>query len=1230
MNNIQETLFRTIETITESKLNQIKFDKTIEAIVASDSKASSGEYELRYQDLIFTAYSSNNTAKYEAGENVLVLIPDGDMSNRKTIVSSGKKEGEGYVDIEHIIDRVGVNLVEEAENYEINLSTTSDETVGININKQAMIDAYPGKKYLAIGADIYTNINPEDIEGTYGIAIDCVFLSDEGERIPHTFEFNTLNVTGNPFQSRGYKEVQIPLLKERLVEVTGARAFSKGFSAGYEKIKLKQIVVEYVSIREQDKSTYSGDIITPKGTHFKSNALYPDELLELVMEFKQGGEVLKTDAINYKWFVLNAEVNSTDHSNYHPDAGLGWEWLKDENYDEEKIKGARNNVLSVGAAFVPHFSTFKCIATYDSVGVSAMDMVTLVDSTDKIDIEVVSDNGISFVNGIGSTTLTCNVTQNGKPLEMELDYKWSKVKSAHDIVLIQKGSSNKIEVLASTIDTKSTYLCEVIQKENKRPVATGYISLVNVIDGSTQGLNIIGGFRSVLYDGQGQAPDNLVKEGFQFELYYNGEKVTSNIDWVWKIPPKETTLLTIENASLDEKGYQTTTNRVLNLGVEEKFDYAKNDNTIELEVKHTVNGVINTTKQFLTLAVSKMGQNGADGAAGHNGLDGKTYVYQILGGSPTIIYDKSGRNPSPRELSPFELMFSVDGDNTLAREVETVEWTLKGERESLVSFFGKEKKVRSVTTKRSEVGNGENPHIVRLIADEEYVQEKYNNILSARITYKEKTFRETFPISVVRNGTDGLYGLTISTSPSSYIINTDSSGEVQEDISLLLNFDIYRNDNKIENYRVLSVDGISDGMEYSIEEKSLKLTFLRGRDLSDSGHININLEVEGSQCKQSFSFGKAKEGTSSTSYWAIPNASAIVKKWNGDEYIYEPSTISVKGKKQSGVGEIKDYETRFKIELYNEGILLQEGAISSEDEPSKTFRIPEGLIFTHAKVVMYEAGGTTNILDEEDIRVIQEPKKPVLVTVTADNDTIRNNKGSAVLRVNVYKDGVDISSSALKKWKRGTSEETIGEGVTLEVNAEAISTSEIFKCEVTVEGGVYSDSIVVHDTTDPIQVTVLSSNGGIFKNGFGSTQLTCKMWQNGSVIDEEGTQYAYCWHKINSFGIEDREWFPTLLEEPTYAKKSPAVAKTTKEHREGNVLELDDTTYIRKGYNIFFDSKTTPYLVKSVEGGNRIVLNSTPSNIELGTTVHLANMKSITVEETQVEEKATFFCELIE
>ncbi len=862
MSNIQETLFRAIETITDSKINQIKFDKTIEAIIIADDKSDVGEYELKYQDLIFTAYSSNNTAKYSKEENVLVLVPDGDMSKKKTIISSNKREGDVYIDVDKVIDKLGINFVDEAPDYQVGLSTTSDEVISFKLKKELMINQYPGQKYLSIGAEIYSNINTADIDGLYGIAVDCMFLNNEGERIPHTFEFNTLNVTGNPYQARGYKETQIPLLEERLVEVVGGRVFSKGFTAGNEKIIFSNLNIEYVNIREQDRSEYSGNIIAPRGTHFRSNILYPDEKLELIMEFKQKGQVLETAAIDYKWFVMNGEVNSTEHEDYHPDGGMGWEWIKTNSYDKNLVTGAATSTLLVAADFVPTFSSLKCIATYTDKSVIVSDMVTLVDHTEKVDVEIVSDNGVSFVNGIGATNLTCNITQNGKPLEQELDYEWSQIKADGTVTLVQKGSKNAIRVVANTIGVKSTYTCEVSLAEASRPIATGNLTLVNVIDGSSQGVVVVGGFRTVLYSGGGEAPDNLPKDGFQFDVYDNGEKVTTGIKWKWSIPPVENTLLTLENATVEADGTQSTTNAVLNLGVLNKFDFSKNQNTISLEVEYTKNGLTSILKDFTNIAITKVGQNGADGAAGTIGQDGKTYVYELQGGSKTIIYDKNGQNPKPKKLPPIELMFSIDGDTEIANEVDRVEWDIQGANESVLGFADKEKSVRRITTSTDLNGQSDNPHIISLVADDEWRDDKFNNIVSAKITYKGKVFRETFPISVVKNGTDGEMGLSVSTSPAAYSVDAESDGNIIKNVSVLINFDIYRSNNKIEDFRVVSIGGTPRGASTSIEGSSVKVEFLKGRDLPDNGIIEIELDIQGNPYRQTFSYSKVRGGES--------------------------------------------------------------------------------------------------------------------------------------------------------------------------------------------------------------------------------------------------------------------------------------------------------------------------------------------------------------------------------
>lgn len=883
MNNIQQTLFQTIETITDSKLNQMKFDKTIEAIVVSNSKSDVGEYELKYQDLLFIAYSSVNTVKFDVDENVYVLVPDGDMGKRKTIISSSAKEGEKYVDFDEVIDRLGVNLVNEPKDFEIELSTTFDETVSFNIKKQLMIDSYPTQRYLSIGAEIITNISNDDIDGLYGISIDCVFINDRGERIPHTFEFNSLNVTGNPFQSRGYKETQIPLLEESLIEVVGARAFSKGFSAGIDKIKFRNINIDYVNIRNEDKSEYTGNIIAPRGLNFRNNVLYPDEKLQLIMELKQKGEILDTKGIQYRWFLLNSEVSNSEHPDYHPDAGIGWEWLKQDNYDEDVISGLGTSFLQVSADFVPSFATVKCIATYEDRKAKVASQVTLVDYTESIKAEIDSSNGESFVNGDGKTILTCLVTENSKPVATVLNYHWTQIKEGGAPVDLGK-NVNSILVDASTIGMKSIFICSV--KSNEKEIAKGQVSLVNVVDGSSQGIVIVGGFRTALYDANGKAPTDFSKEGFNFDVYDNGEKINSGLDWTWKIPSADKTLLTLENGTVED-GYQTTKNKTLYIGLVDNFDYKKNDNSIKIEVKYTKNGLVYTLIDYATISITKVGQNGADGAAGRPGLDGSAYVYEIQGGNSTITYDSEGANPVPQNLNEFFLMFSKNSDINLAKEVDSVSWELPPYEECLLSFNGESSAVRKISTYRDLNGSPDNPHKIKLVADGGWSLEKYNNVLSAKFSHDGMIFREYHPISVSKNGIDGEMGYTIITLPSSRVFHLDQDGKITNGKSFDIDFEISDSSNNLLNFNIDSYTQVQ-GLRITRKEnlRGITVEVIQDSLVPNSGKIEIILSTNGKTFKQLFTFSSVKDGDSVYEVSLYSTNGLIFKRGDVNSVIY--------------------------------------------------------------------------------------------------------------------------------------------------------------------------------------------------------------------------------------------------------------------------------------------------------------------------------------------------------
>ena len=525
--------------------------------------------------------------------------------------------------------------------------------------------------------------------------------------------------------------------------------------------------------------------------------------------------------------------------------------------------------------------------------------------------------------------------------------------------------------------------------------------------------------------------------------------------------------------------------------------------------------------------------------------------------------------------------------------------------------------------------------------------------LRAVIQYKYSGTNQSIPVSVeidfglANSGTAGQDSFSGMLTNTSHTFPATYEGAMAGSYSIETSALIYKGTSLVSGTSLavksgqtlpsgLTVSAV-DGKTNSVLVKVAKDATLGGQD---NGVIYLTASGEGKTFDLAFSWSKSRQGSAgdnATAYWSMCSAAAVVKKWNGSAWVYEPSSITVKGMSQTGEESAKAYSGRYKFQLYNGTTALTDSiasSTSSTDEASKTFNLPTGLTFTHVLVTMYKQGGTTTILDEQEIRVVQEPKKAVVVAVSADSDTIRNGVGTATISVRVYKDGTDVSATATKRWYKGVSGTSFSSATSITVSASDITTSEMYRCTVSVDGTDYSDSIVIYDVTDPIQMTVTSSNGEVFKNGVGSTDLTCRLWRNGSVLDEEGTKYAYCWHKIKEDGTEDTTWGPSLKTPATSGNKSlPIVAKLTAASS-GSTLTLDNVSYIGKGSIIFLGSVATAYTVSAVSAtsgtAGTVTLSVAPASTASGTAVNLASYKEISVTDSQVDEKATFICELIE
>jgi hypothetical protein len=64
MDNLQESLVKTMEMVAGEYLTRAGYDRTIQATVLSCVDENTGKYRIKYQDSKFYAYAANIETKY--------------------------------------------------------------------------------------------------------------------------------------------------------------------------------------------------------------------------------------------------------------------------------------------------------------------------------------------------------------------------------------------------------------------------------------------------------------------------------------------------------------------------------------------------------------------------------------------------------------------------------------------------------------------------------------------------------------------------------------------------------------------------------------------------------------------------------------------------------------------------------------------------------------------------------------------------------------------------------------------------------------------------------------------------------------------------------------------------------------------------------------------------------------------------------------------------------------
>lgn len=205
-NEAMENLFKAIDIITQERLTNLGYDKTIKATITDDSNADKGEYIVSDGSSDFVAYSN---VKYSVGTIVYVIIPQGDYDNTKLIVGKYTDENSTYNYVSPSDDFLNIthNLVTNVPEDAALLANDPDDRF-CTIWKADGLN-YQGYNRLALKGNFRTWLSSLDvINGTYGLMLYVVSkeISYNGNDFERTYKFNlsSEDMYGNPFNFETY------------------------------------------------------------------------------------------------------------------------------------------------------------------------------------------------------------------------------------------------------------------------------------------------------------------------------------------------------------------------------------------------------------------------------------------------------------------------------------------------------------------------------------------------------------------------------------------------------------------------------------------------------------------------------------------------------------------------------------------------------------------------------------------------------------------------------------------------------------------------------------------------------------------------------------------------------------------------------------------------------------------------------------------------------------------
>ena len=471
MADLTTSVLKAISIIADKSIEEVSSNKTIKAIVKKVVSTSEGKYLVNYNSGDFYAYiQPGNTNVYEVGEQVYILVPEGDMGQRKFILDRVSEENEdrfsskilnssllndyvllgdnAVIENEYVAE--GQISVQRMQPLSLDSSEVSDfyycylrdpsvieglpqkdneyvyntlEYPSISIDEEVFSNSAKQAEALLLRAKFKASLDMDKI-GNYGIIVNIAFAdetnpqTDEDGNVTYppkliSYVLDTNKMTGNPMKFYDYTS-QYTIAEfdgNNYLYIDSIIAFSEGFSNQISEEADPHIYIDdFEIIALNEVSAINGDyklkLTAPQGNTVKTGERNNLEIVATTTYLNQ--DVTKNTV--FYWGVKDPSITSTSND-YSIKLGSGYRYINTSDN--------ANKLTLAPADLTAAENVYVCVGVYESEIVLKA-TISLYNNNNKLDITIDSDQGTNFQFNEGAPTLTCLI--NGKTSNYQTNY----------------------------------------------------------------------------------------------------------------------------------------------------------------------------------------------------------------------------------------------------------------------------------------------------------------------------------------------------------------------------------------------------------------------------------------------------------------------------------------------------------------------------------------------------------------------------------------------------------------------------------------------------------------------------------------------------------------------------------------------------------------------------------------------------------------------------------------